>query len=42
MELAVDCLRELGEERQILLFTCQSREGRAMSGKAAVRHIRMA
>lgn len=42
MELAVDCLRELGEERQILLFTCQSREGRAVSGKAAVRHIRMA
>ena len=41
MELAVDCLRELGTERQILLFTCQSREGRVMAGKTGVRHIRM-
>ena len=28
MGLALDCLRELAETRQILLFTCQSREKR--------------
>ncbi len=27
MGLALDCLRELGKERQILLFTCHRREG---------------
>ena len=28
MALAMDALREMGRERQIMLFTCQSREGR--------------
>ena len=27
-ELALDCLKELAAERQILLFTCHSREAR--------------
>ena len=30
MKLALECLRELAEKRQILLFTCQSREGKAL------------
>ena len=31
--LALDCLAELGRQRQILLFTCQGREARLMAGR---------
>ena len=41
MELALDCLRELGQERQVLLFTCQSREGKASAGQPGVKHTVM-
>lgn len=30
MKLALDCLMEVAGERQVLLFTCQSREGKAL------------
>ncbi len=33
MALALDCLEELGEERQILLFTCHSREKAWQQGR---------
>ena len=36
MVLALDCLADLGEQQQILLFTCQSREGRSLSGRPQV------
>ena len=39
MALALDCLAQLGQEQQILLFTCQSREGRAVSDRPQVRRI---
>ena len=41
MELALDCLTQMGRERQVLLFTCQSREGRTAAGKTGVHHIHM-
>lgn len=41
MELALDCLAQMGRERQVLLFTCQSREGRTAAGKTGVHHIHM-
>ena len=41
MELALDCLRELGQERQVLLFTCQSREAKALAGQPGVKHTVM-
>lgn len=34
MALALDALAELGRERQILLFTCQEREGNYLGGQA--------
>ena len=37
LKLALELLRELGEERQILLLTCHSREGRLLSGADGVR-----
>ena len=39
--LALDLLRELAGERQILLFTCQSREGRYLAGAKGVNLIRL-
>ena len=39
MALALDCLAQLGQERQILLFTCQGRESRAMKDRESVRII---
>ena len=39
MTLALNCLEELGQERQVLLFTCQSREGRALEARPQVRRI---
>ena len=39
MALALDCLRELSKERQVLLFTCQSREGKALQGRPGVKHV---
>ena len=32
MGLALNCLRDLSQERQILLFTCQSRERAWLEG----------
>ena len=37
MALALDLLRELGEERQILLFTCHSREAECLKGAEDVK-----
>ncbi len=34
--LALDLLRELAEEQQVLLFTCQEREGRTLAGAEGV------
>lgn len=34
--LALDALAELGRERQILLFTCQEREGNYLEGRPGV------
>ena len=39
MALALDCLTDLGRRQQILLFTCQSREGRALADRAQVHRI---
>ena len=39
MKLALDVLRSLGRERQILLFTCHSREGNYLSEAYDVQHI---
>ena len=39
MAKALDCLAELGKRQQILLFTCQSREGRALVNNSQVRQI---
>ena len=36
MALALDALAELGRERQILLFTCQEREGNYLEGRPGV------
>ena len=35
MALALDYLLKLGEERQILLFTCHTREGKYLAGRGA-------
>ena len=32
MALALDCLKDLARERQILLFTCHGREGARLEG----------
>ena len=37
--LALDCLARLGEERQILLFTCHGRERAALEGRKGVRFL---
>ena len=39
MALALGLLRELAGERQILLFTCHSREGAALAGAADVARL---
>lgn len=39
MEQALACLEELAKQRQVLLFTCQSREGKALQGHAGVKHV---
>jgi uncharacterized protein YhaN len=39
LSLALDLLQELSAQRQILLFTCQSRERQALSGRENVRVI---
>ena len=36
MKLALDVLRSLGRERQILLLTCQEREGNYLEGRPGV------
>lgn len=36
MALALDLLAQLAEDRQILLFTCQSREAACLSGRPEV------
>ena len=41
MALALDALARLGEQRQILLFTCHSREGKAMAGREDVALVRL-
>lgn len=41
MEQALACLEELARERQVLLFTCQSREGKALQGHAGVRQVKL-
>ncbi len=38
MKLALDCLMDMAKERQVLLFTCQSREGTALNEKKTVNH----
>lgn len=38
MTLALDCLMEVAGERQVLLFTCQSREGKALEERKDVAH----
>ncbi len=40
MALALDYLLALGEERQVLLFTCHSREGRYLSARGAGAAVR--
>ncbi len=42
MALALDQLDQLGGERQVLLFTCQDREGRAMEGRPQVTRVELA
>lgn len=39
MALALDCLAQLGQQRQILLFTCQGRESRALKDREHVKVI---
>ena len=39
LELALDLLQELAGEQQVLLFTCQRREGEALSGAENVTHL---
>ena len=39
LTLALDLLRELAREQQILLFTCQKREGEALSGAQNVTYL---
>ena len=39
MALALDVLRELASERQILLFTCHSREGACLKNASGVRRV---
>ena len=39
MTQALECLLELAKERQVLLFTCQSREGKALEGRPGVKHV---
>jgi uncharacterized protein YhaN len=41
MALALDCLAQLARERQILLFTCHSREGAWAEGRENVRVQRL-
>ena len=39
LALALDLLRALAGEQQVLLFTCQRREGAALSGAENVTHL---
>lgn len=39
MALALDCLAQLGQQRQILLFTCQGRESQAMKDREHVKVV---
>lgn len=41
LALALELLRELSEERQILLFTCQSREGAVLDGVPGVTRLEL-
>ena len=41
MALALDLLRELAGEQQMLLFTCHSREGDALANAAGVTHLEL-
>ncbi len=41
MTLALELLRELGAEQQVLLFTCQSREGTALSDASDVNRVKL-
>ncbi len=41
LKLALDLLRELAKEQQILLFTCQDREGRALAGAEDVTRLEL-
>ena len=41
MALALDLLRELAGEQQLLLFTCQRREGEALSGLPGVTRMEL-
>lgn len=41
MVLALELLRELGMEQQVLLFTCQSREGKALAGASEVSRVKL-
>ena len=40
-QAALDYLREMSGERQILLFTCQEREARHFAGDAGVHIVRL-
>lgn len=41
LTLALELLRELAEEQQIILFTCQRREGESLAGVPGVTRIRL-
>lgn len=36
LSLALDCLLELAQTRQVLLFTCRDREAQALGGRTDV------
>ena len=39
LALALDVMQELAKTRQVLLFTCQNREGRMLASKKEVSHV---
>ena len=41
MVLALELLKELAREQQVLLFTCQRREGAALEGTSAVTRLEL-
>ena len=41
MVLALELLEELAREQQVLLFTCQRREGAALEGTSAVTRLEL-